>query len=154
MKQLGLLLLLAGFCTFIACNSGPQNAANAMSLSDVPEVGAKVENFKTFYERFHQDSAFQMERILFPLQGYKVMETDSQQVVAPHYYQPEEWELFRPINPGVDGLERIFPAADESLVIERLYVTTGTLRYEIERRYLLQDKGWMLIFYSGLRPAR
>jgi len=33
---------------------------------------SKPENFDTFYDRFHTDSAFQMSRIKFPLQGKMV----------------------------------------------------------------------------------
>jgi hypothetical protein len=59
--RLTLTIISLAVCCFISCNSGRSKVSNTAKI---------IEDFDQFYEKFHKDSAFQMSRLKFPLQGH------------------------------------------------------------------------------------
>jgi len=98
------------------------------------------EGFGAFYERFHQDSAYQMEHIVFPLEG-----TDGNTSAAETFrWQKEDWALHRPVD--TTNFQQTFEPVDEKMVIEYLVHESG--RYSIERRFSKMQDEWKLIYYA------
>lgn len=126
-----LLFLIIGF----SCNDEEQ----------ITETSA--DDFDTFYERFHADSNFQKEHILFPLQGIP-SNPDSMMLADRSFrWTKEDWIVQNKIDPSSGFSSTIFPV-DSALVIENIMHKTG--QYAMERRFAKQSGEWMLIYYAGL----
>ncbi|WP_282781826.1 hypothetical protein [Phaeodactylibacter xiamenensis] len=106
------------------------------------------QEFAAFYDRFHQDSAFQMERILFPLPGLP-READSALIASGLYrWTPDTWTLQRHLNLESSNFKRELIPVSKDLIIEKLVQPEYNL--QIERRFSRLEDGWYLIYYAGL----
>ncbi|HPW67587.1 MAG TPA: hypothetical protein PLS84_10990 [Salinivirgaceae bacterium] len=69
------LACLAALLVIFSCKTTKKSTSESVSSQSIKsdkiesKPFSKPENFDTFYDRFHTDSAFQMSRIKFPLQG-------------------------------------------------------------------------------------
>lgn len=125
-----------------ACQSTPSAGEESVSLPDhLPE------GFTDFYQRFLTDSLYQMEHILFPLQGLPDKADSTTLTSNTFRWEMKDWVLHRPIPPSSDfsvDLQLI----TETMVRERIRHASG--QYAMERRYAYLDDGWYLIYYAGL----
>lgn len=147
-KQLPALLSLA----LLLWNCGGESGQPPKG--DTASREAAYQEFAEFYERFHRDSAFQMERILFPLPGLP-READSALIASGLYrWTPETWTLQRPLNLQQSNFKRELIPVSKDLIIEKLKQPEYNL--QIERRFSRLEDGWHLIYYAGLNniPAR
>lgn len=149
-------ILFWAFCLFVAgassCNSAPQEAANHTKTYPViiPKGDDGREDFSIFYEKFHGDSSFQLERIKFPLEGLPpadtVLASDEQ-----FYWRKDDWTLHKRIdlsNPNIKHKIKDF----EFMMVEVISIQDKMF---IERRFVLSpDDEWFLMFYSGTQPGR
>jgi hypothetical protein len=142
------LWILSGAVLFFACKNQPKEAEQVTQSSvQLPQ------DFLVFYEKFHQDSLFQMEHIVWPLQG----DTD-EQVDSAHYqkknaeWRPETWHIQKmDFNQNDYIIE--YKMLGDVLVIER--IRPKTANYGVERRFAKQGEGeWALIYYSDLQELR
>lgn len=100
----------------------------------------KQESFDVFYQRFHRDSLFQIERVRFPLNGYAI---EGGRVSS---WSKAEWVMHK------NGLEAIDTAiyqterfTQHEVLQERIYqADSGVL---IERHFSLLQNQWFLTFY-------
>lgn len=143
MKQaffiLTVVLLLA------ACGN-PKDDNGVSSGQSEKEV--TYQGFANFYDRFHQDSAFQMERTLFPLPGLP-READSALIASGRYrWTAKTWTLQRPLNLQKSNFKRELIPVSKDLIIEKLVQPEYNL--QIERRFSHLEDGWHLIYYAGL----
>ncbi|MEQ8703639.1 MAG: hypothetical protein RIC19_06955 [Phaeodactylibacter sp.] len=138
-------LIIAALSILVAaCGSDPKPGNSA----DAEGKDAAFQEFATFYDRFHQDSAFQMERILFPLPGLP-READSALITSGRYrWTPETWTLQRPLNLQSSNFKRELIPVSKDLIIEKLVQSEYNL--QIERRFSRLEDGWHLIYYAGL----
>lgn len=111
---------------------------DAPATNDAIEFTEITEDFWVFYERFHQDSLFQMEHIAFPLQGKSELEN----------WLHSEWTMHRPYDDMNGSFKREF-ISFEGLVIEKIKDYTGS--YGMERRYSKSNNGWNLIYYEPMK---
>lgn len=135
-------LFLVLFAT--AC-SNPQQEAVRSGEAGLPD------DFLAFYERFHRDSAFQMERIVWPLEGIpdnagsRLSDTDFR-------WQPSTWKMMRPIEASGDRFDREFLPVSEDIIIEKITHRSGD--YGLIRRFAVVGEEWHLIYYAGVNPLR
>ena len=104
--------------------------------------------FEFFYKRFHEDSIYQMNHILFPLEG----EPDQSDTIAyteTYYHHPETWVIHKTFNERDTLFDRSFKSLDSTLIIEIIQHRFSPLR--MERRWSLNDTTWQLVYYSPLR---
>jgi len=52
------------------------------------------ESFTDFYNKFHTDSEYQLERIVFPLEGLPPFAD----TIERYYWQKDEWQIHKPFN--------------------------------------------------------
>lgn len=140
-----ILLWIALLATLSGCQSDRSTAEGGISVPrELPE------GFSEFYQRFLTDSLFQLERVLFPLQGLPD-KADSATLAGNNFrWQMEDWTLHRPIRAGSD-FSITFSAPTETTVQEKIRHASG--RYAMERRYARFDDGWYLIYYAGLNAV-
>lgn len=125
----------------VACNSeAPANEQVAAS-ADMPE------GFLDFYQSFLTDSLYQMDHILFPLQGLPDKADSSALVEGAFRWQMEDWIMHRPIDEA-SGFSVNLRAVTDTYVQENIRHESGL--YGMERRFAYMDDGWYLIYYAGL----
>lgn len=106
------------------------------------------EDFKVFYQRFHSDSLYQMEHIMFPLEGLPD-KADAATIAADTFrWTPENWRFQRSVDYEVsDFTRRIIPLNE---VMVREYIVHKTGEFGMERRFAKIGGEWYLIYYAGL----
>lgn len=136
--------MIALILLFGACGNGTDS--NKTEATEGKE--ATYQEFAAFYERFHRDSAYQMERIMFPLPGLP-READSTLIASGSYrWTAENWSLQRPLNLQQSNFKRELIPVSKALIIEKLIQPEYNL--QIERRFSRLEDGWHLIYYAGL----
>jgi hypothetical protein len=110
-----------------------------------------LQDFPAFYERFHEDSTFQLERITFPLQGLPER-ADSITLARNNFrWSKESWIIQQPFDLSNSEFEQEFLPISDDLIIEKLSHKKWGLA--ITRRFARLDDGWHLIYYSGLNKV-
>lgn len=141
------LVFLSATCFFACKNQSKEAEQVAQTSVQLPQ------DFLAFYEKFHQDSQYQVAHIIWPLQG----DTD-EQVDSTHFqkkntvWKQETWRMQKlDFNRNDYVFER--QVLSDMLIIER--IRPKTANYGIERRFAKQGDGeWSLIYYSDLQELR
>ncbi len=119
----------------VACQSSSSEA------TDEQEKGLP-DDFLTFYERYHADSAFQWEHTLFPLPYLGEKRKISE-------WTAENWVMHQPIDvENSEIFERSFYRMGKSIIGEE--IISPSLGLKIERRWKKTQDQWMLIYYKPL----
>lgn len=130
----GMLMLL-----FFACKDKP---AADESMVDLPE------DFKEFYYKFHTDSAFQMESIVFPLEGKPSgLSEDEIRYAGGFKWQKDVWKLHKPFDNEDNEFVREYELFGD-MVIEVIKVRGSSIG--MERRFAKISDEWTLIYYSAM----
>jgi len=123
------------------------SACGGTAADQNDEVSA-LREFAQFYDRFHQDTAFQMERVLFPLPGLP-READSSMIASGTFrWTPDNWRIQKPIKFEESNFEQQLVRVSKDLIIEKIINKEYGL--QIERRFSRLEDGWHLIYYSAL----
>ena len=134
------IFIASSLLLIFACNS--ESASN--------ESG-NAADFKTFYEKFLTDSTFQIERIVFPLDGIPDNADSATLVNGNFKWTKENWRVHKAFDPEELGFSIQFIPFGDDLIIEKLTHNSGA--YGMIRRFAkLEDGKWYLIFYAGLNP--
>ena len=136
-------LLPFALLLFFACKDKPQQAAE-LTAEDL----ALPEGFSGFYTRFHLDSAYQMEHIVFPLQGIPDNADEAAINAGDHKWEKETWSLMKPVDYQMSEYERQFIPLTDEMVMERVLHKNG--QYGMVRRFAVIGDEWNLIYYAGL----
>lgn len=137
------LLVILGF-VFLFLTSCKQD----VKLSQQDAQGLS-EDFVTFYNKFHNDKAYQLKHIQFPLEGFPSGSlSDSVKNVSEFRWTPDKWVMHRlaQFNDSlyIREFEQPMPIMVNEIIIEK------KSKYGIMRRFLKRDNEWMLIFYSDM----
>ena len=128
-------LLMVTFSLFVlGCKN---QSAESSAQSDVDEVLSNElpEDFLGFYMRFHSDSLYQLDHIVFPLK----MKGDSSAWLA------EEWKMHKPFNDHSGEYVQNFVNMN-GLIFE--YIQDKRQIFKMERRFIKADEGYDLIYYK------
>ncbi len=81
------------------------------------------EDFNTFYKKFHTDSVFQLQRIIFPMSGFEGIGDDNPFMKRkPFVWTRENWQLnYLPLKTD-PNLKLVFKVMDSLKVEEQLYI--------------------------------
>lgn len=105
-----------------------------------------ADDFDAFYQRFHADSAYQMQHIQFPLPGVSAMSDEDPTTFR---WEADSWQLHRLLDPQASGFESEFIRLGDDLVIEKIIHRTRNIG--MERRFSkLGGNTWLLIFYADV----
>ena len=138
-------ILLFGFTFFFACKN--KQTAPASTGADQQEAPLP-EGFAEFYQRFHSDSVFQVEHIVFPLAGLPD-QADSAMVAGGNFYwQAENWKMQKAIDFELSEYERQLLPLNKMLVEEHIVHKNG--QFGMVRRFANMGNGWNLIYYAGM----
>lgn len=104
------------------------------------------EDFHEFYDQFHTDSIFQLERIIFPLKGL-ASSTDTTQIAEEVSWQRRNWILHKPFDNHNGTFERVFTNIG-GIISEQISASNGL--FTLEKRYAKLSGEWHLIYYQEL----
>ena len=136
----GFILILLGLILG-ACQ--PKDKSGGSS-----EISEKFADFEAFYERFHTDSLYQVEHIIFPLEGLPA-DADSITLATGNYrWEKDSWIMHRRFDQGSNDFEiQLTPVMDD-VIIEKIIHKSGA--YGMIRRFARMGGEWYLIYYAGL----
>jgi len=103
--------------------------------------------FRKFYEKFHQDSLFQLAHIRFPLEGIPERE-EAQTNLENFYWNKEDWTMHQGFNSMEGAFIRDFQPLGEDLVIEK--IRHASANYGMQRRFSRDGDDWVLIYYAAM----
>lgn len=105
-------------------------------------------DFEEFYDRFHNDSAYQMEHIIFPLSGMPGGLNEESPIDDSFKWYPEFWELHRPMIDDDNEFIQQITILDEFTIVE--IIRYRKTRFGMERRFAKMGDEWFLIYYVGM----
>lgn len=109
------------------------------------------DDFVEFYNAFHTDSQYQMDHIIFPLEGLPHAETTSDTVTTQRFFwQRDDWKKHNHFTDPSGQFDHWYEVLNDR-IIEHWVQMKGT-NMVIHRRFAKLDDGWYLIYYTGLRP--
>lgn len=119
----------------------------AVSATEIVEVQKQElpEDFVEFYKRFHSDSIFQKQHIVFPLNGIK---KDSTGNVA-YLWESADWKTHHNLHGFPDY--RIYYSVLDDEIHEYVEDHSGTFR--MKRTFLNSGGAWNLSFYEEMGYA-
>jgi len=126
-----------------------QNKASKIDNTQVEELAYSEtlpQDFHEFYDQYHTDSIFQLERTVFPLKGV-AKATDSTMVADEIMWQKEDWILHKPYNNHNGTFDRVFTNIG-GIISEQISANNGL--FTLEKRYAKLNGGWHLIYYQEL----
>ena len=134
-------ILLTAICIFLlSCKSTGKDTSQSLKTHQV----SMIESFENFNARFHADSAFQLTRIDFPLNGQQVDGFEEKG------WTQGNWHVMKvPVGAPIDTLEykRTIESTDSS-VSEEIWVEDSGFR--VERTFKLINGKWFLTFYNDI----
>lgn len=102
------------------------------------------DDFKAFYRRFHEDTAYQMAHIQFPLEGYPYTDTVAA-ASGTFRWQREGWVHHKDLSQVPDLVQKFeFSPIGESMIIE--YVLDTVSKGQVMRRFYKDGDEWKLIY--------
>ena len=138
---------------FTDCNS-PLNPPKG-DLKNDPSKGVSRElpaDFVAFYEKFHQDSAYQMAHIIFPLEGYP-SQVDSATIAEGTFrWYADTWRMHKMAGFTSTDFTRTFEEKLPGMMNET--VLQNGSPYGMFRRFYKRGDEWFLIFYSDMNPMK
>ncbi len=108
-------------------------------------------NFVAFYERFLQDSIYQIEHINFPLEGIPDNVSNHPNYTQDFRWQQSEWIMHRSFQGDSTGFSSSFSQLGP-IIMEKLLHESG--QYGMLRRFSNDGDEWRLIYYAGLNPIK
>lgn len=102
-------------------------------------------DFLEFYNKFHEDSLFQISHISFPLKGMKVIEEIGGGEA--YQYTQEEWIIHKPFDDMGETFSRSFEEFG-GIVAETIVANGGQFRSV--RRFAKLSGEWNLIYYQPM----
>ncbi len=133
-------ILFIGILVFFSCKN-----KKASTKADNPAYN--TEEFLIFYDRFSKDSVYQMEHIVFPLEGKKAPVDSLYRDDDDFRWNTDGWILQKEYD-DVDGtFSREFLDIN-GLIIERIGDVSG--KFTMERRFGRLSSGWHLIYYREM----
>ena len=107
----------------------------------------ETREFLDFYEKFASDSVYQLEHIVFPLEGMPALRDSTDVIPADFKWEKENWILHKAYDDMNGTFTREF-IDFKGIVIEKIGDNSG--RYTMERRFSKMSDGWQLIYYRAM----
>jgi hypothetical protein len=128
------------FLLILGLMSGCKSKEQQSELPGLPE------DFEVFYVKFHTDSAFQMEHIIFPLEGHVRLMENQIEIINPISWEKDDWTLHKPFNDHGGTFTQKYIMTD-NVVIEKINDRSNFFR--MERRFAKLGDEWSLIYYGA-----
>ncbi len=142
MRFIFVLSLYFSLVFIAACNKKTDNHKEVSTELAQDKECSVQEDFDEFFLKFHSDSMFQMNRIIFPLEGFR---SEGEEIDSAFYWNKEDWVLHE--NTHIDTT--IFTeekVVSETEIIHKVYIKDSG--FYIERVFNLINCKWYLVYYE------
>lgn len=139
MKSRNIILFCFIMTAIIAC----KNSSAPISTKDGSKLPAE---FTAFYEKFHDDSLFQIQHCVFPMEGLPD-QADSLLDRESFRWTADMWRMQHRI-PADSKLKTEYSSLFETMITERILDEEKGLG--MERRFAKIGDEWELIYYVGM----
>lgn len=136
---------LLSFLILFSCENANQSSSPASVNTGTSEL---PEGFADFYQKFHSDSLYQVEHIVFPLEGLPDHADSTIMADNSFRWQAEDWRMQRQFDFEMSEFRRQLVPVNDMMVVERIIHQGGELG--MVRRFARLDGEWHLIYYTGL----
>ena len=141
-------LLYFFFLSLISCKVDAPKT-NSLSSGEVEADIGIPSDFEEFYDRFHSDTVYQIEHIVFPLSGIPA-NADTLENVTSFRWEKESWRWHRHIDSSLTGFEQEWKILSPEMIVEK--ITQKSAGFGMMRRFAKMDNQWMLIYYAAMNP--
>ena len=137
------------FALFFVFACGERQSAKAPT--EVIEIELP-EDFETFYKRFHRDSAFQMDHIIFPLEGVPANAASRGIDLESFRWEKEDWVIHKEFDLGTQYQRNFTLGFENTVILENIqHKTSG---FGILRRFVKTGEDYFLIYYADMNQIR
>jgi hypothetical protein len=113
---------------------------------------AGYSEFNQFYDKFMQDSLFQVQHIQFPMEGLPDNAAGYERDLPDFRWTAENWRMHRPIDFQKSKFVQNFETLGDELIIEN--ISDRDSGYGMMRRWAKIGGEWSLIYYVGINPLQ
>ena len=135
---------LGGIITMWYIKGQLQNAAS-QEITVNNEVPA---GFLNFYEKFHKDSLYQIEHVVFPLQGLPAYADSATFANKSFRFEKDDWVMHKSFNDQDGQFVRSFNKLGEGLMVEQ--IKNAEQGVGMQRRFAKRGEEWYLIYYAQI----
>jgi len=125
----------------------PTIVSTEAAATSTYEPASLPEGFRKFYEKFHQDSSFQLAHIRFPLEGVPERE-EAETDLDNFYWKKNNWTIHQGFDAMDGAFIRDFQPVGADLVIEQ--IRHASANYGMQRRFSRDGDDWFLIYYAAM----
>ncbi|WP_165963538.1 DUF4348 domain-containing protein [Hymenobacter radiodurans] len=124
------------------------NAENkTVNIDGRTEGVVASEPFDEFYNRFTNDSVFQIQRINFPLPGINTDEMDISDKV--YYWQKDQWIMYKGIPSQIDTADfQVKKIRSDSVAIDE--VAQKNVSFGSKYTFKIKSGKWFLVYYEDI----
>jgi len=140
MKKIILFSLIA--LSFWCCDRKTSNNLTFVSLEETNK------DFRTFFDRFHSDSLYQIQHLANPVLGIPSMVKDESLLDGSYVWPRESWVMHKPFNNIGDEYSRNYIVVDKNNIIEN--IKHNVSNFGMERRFTKKNGEWYLNYYAGM----
>jgi hypothetical protein len=142
-RLLFFLILLSTIFT-IGCKDKAASLDEDLSGGTVTKLSS---DFLTFYDQFTEDSLFQIDHIIFPLEGIRARVSEDDEEPLELKWEKDTWRIHKKFNDVDETFTRQFVDFN-GIVTENISDKTG--QFTMIRRFAKIGDQWMLIFYKEM----
>ncbi len=141
-----IIFVVSSVLIFSGCKHNNTALAQATASDEVVEV---PDDFRLFYDRFHEDTSYQSDHIIFPLDGLPA-NADTLSQDDDFKWVKENWRWHRTMDPQLTGYSRNWEVLSPVMIVESIVEMTSNIG--MIRRFAKMGDEWMLIYYAGMNP--
>ncbi len=147
-KHIGILLSIFFLLTLIpSCRNTSSSAKD--SPPSMQEQNTLPQDFISFYDKFHTDSLYQLNHIVWPLRGIPRVTNQSVEELQKFEWKKKDWVLHSKPDPADKELIIEYDLSVPNIITENIHFRNTELR--MMRRFAKSNKGeWFLIYYAAL----
>ena len=109
-------------------------------------------DFEKFYEKFHEDSSYQIAHIPFPIEGVPSF-SDSLASADPNFrWTMDNWKIHRPFDFEGSAYSQTFTALGDDIIVEQIKHSSGS--FAMVRRFARLGGEWYLIYFADMNPVK
>lgn len=129
---------------FLMASCKPKD--NGLAKEETPLFETK--EFLDFYEKFSTDSVYQLEHVVFPLEGIRAPQNANDTLGLAYKWQREDWKIHGKFDDANGTFSKEMMDLAGKMVIEIISDESGL--FSMERRFAKLSDGWNLIYYKEM----
>lgn len=136
------VLIFAIVVLLFSCKSKPSEE----NPGEIPLY--ETQEFIDFYKKFSSDSFYQMEHVVFPLEGIRAPQDGNDTLGLAYQWQREDWKIHGEFDDAEGTFSKEMIDLAGKMVIEIISDESGL--FSMERRFAKLSDGWNLIYYKEM----